>query len=264
MQAKIIISAVSYLNTKPFLFGLKKTGLIHNIDLQLEVPAKTADKLKNGLAHIGLVPVAVLPQLQHHKIITDFCIGSVGDVKTVALYSQVPLSEIRKIYLDYQSRTSVQLIRILSENYWKLTDIEFIPATKHYEHQINGTTAGVIIGDRTIEWAPKFNYQYDLSRAWYEFTGLPFVFASWVTITDLPDGFENSLNNAFRLGLNSIDEVVKLYHSDYNLDFDLHEYYTRFISYEFDQQKRNGLELFLSYLNKNSAVNTIPATKLVR
>ncbi len=254
MSLKINISSVSYLNTKPFLHGLYKTGLINEIDLHLEIPSKTAEKLKNGIAQIGLVPVAILPQLQQAKIITDYCIGAIGEVKTVALYSQVPLNQIQKIYLDYQSCTSVQLVQILCKEHWKLTDIEFVPAQENFEQNIKGNTAGVIIGDRTIEWAPRFAYSYDLSEAWYQFTGLPFVFAAWVTTQDLPEGFETLLNQAFKTGLQSIEEVVLEFQPKFDKNFDVREYFTRYISYEFDVQKKLGLELFLSYVRQNTAI----------
>ena len=104
------ISAVSYLNTVPFIHGLKQSDLIHNIDLQLDYPSICADKLINRTVDLALVPVVVIPKLKDSHIISDYCIGADGAVDTVCLYSDVPITEIESIALDYQSRTSVALL----------------------------------------------------------------------------------------------------------------------------------------------------------
>lgn len=251
MENKTKVSTVSYLNTKPFIYGLEQTGLIGEIDLQLEMPSKTAEKLLTGEAAIGLVPVAIIPQLPNARIITNYCIGAVGEVKTVSLFSQQPLEQLNTILLDYQSCTSVQLVQILCAHYWKLPHINFIPAGKHYEDEITGNTGGVIIGDRTINLSSKFAYNYDLSEAWYKFTRLPFVFAAWVTTGKIDPVFEQQLNAAFKQGLQCIDQVTALYQPKYE-GFNVKDYFTRYISYELDAQKRKGLDLFLHYVKQNT------------
>lgn len=251
MKHKIKISSVSYLNTKPFIYGLEKTGLLSEIDLQLEIPSKTAEKLLTGEAEIGLVPVAIIPQLPNARIITDYCIGAVGAVKTVSLFCQQPLEQLHTILLDYQSCTSVQLVQILCHHFWKKPDMQFIPADRHYIQKIEGNTGGVIIGDRTISMASNFTYNYDLSEAWYRFTGLPFVFAAWVTTRNIHPTLEEKLNTAFKTGLQYIDEVVAQFQPQYN-EFDVKEYFTRYISYELDTLKRKGLDLFLHYVKQNT------------
>ncbi len=249
--APLKLSAVSYLNTKPFLLGLEKTGLIKEIDLSLEIPSKTASRLLAGEVQLGLVPVAVIPQLPTYQLISNYCIGAVGAVKTVCLYSQKPLHQIKRILLDYHSRTSVQLVQVLCREYWQLSNIEFVNTQAGYEHEIAGETAGVIIGDRTIEWSKKFTYAYDLPQHWMDFTGLPFVFAAWIATNPLPPPFVNRLNEAFDIGMQHIDEVVAHYRAAYDPSFDIHQYLTQYISYHLDDAKREGLDLFLQHIKNN-------------
>ena len=109
----IKVSAVSYLNTIPFIYGLRNSELMQQIDLYIDCPSVCADKLINNQVDIGLVPVVILDQLNNPKIISDYCIGANGPVDTVCIYSDVPIEEIESIYLDYQSRTSVELLKIL-------------------------------------------------------------------------------------------------------------------------------------------------------
>ena len=132
------ISAVSYLNTVPFIHGLKQSVLIHSIGLQLDYPSICADKLINGIVDLALVPVAVIPKLLQAHIISDYCIGANGAVDTVCLYSDVPITEIESIALDYQSRTSVALLKILLKEYWQLNP-ELKKADVGFEENIKGS-----------------------------------------------------------------------------------------------------------------------------
>ena len=111
VMEKVKISVVSYLNSKPFIYGLKHSELINNVELSLDIPSDCARKLLNGEVDLGLIPIAVIPKLKEHYIISDYCIGAEGKVTSVMMYSEVPLQEISTILLDYQSRTSVTLAR---------------------------------------------------------------------------------------------------------------------------------------------------------
>ncbi|MBK7669113.1 MAG: hypothetical protein IPJ32_18285 [Sphingobacteriaceae bacterium] len=146
---KIKISIVSYFNTLPFRFGIKHSELFAGMDLQEDIPSICAQKLKFNQVDIGLVPVALLPELDNYKIITDYCIGANGKVDSVKLYSQVPLNEIKSVTLDYQSRSSIKLTKVLNKFYWK-QNFEFKDAKPGYEQNISGTNAAVVIGDRTF------------------------------------------------------------------------------------------------------------------
>jgi len=245
----IKISAVSYLNTKPFLLGLKKSNLINEVDLSLDIPSETARKLLTGEVNLGLVPVGIIPQLaaNSYHIVSNYCIGTLGKVRTVCLYSQQPLSKIKTILLDHHSCTSVRLVKVLCEQYWQIQP-KFIPAKKGFEATIFGNTAGVIIGDRTIEWEDKFAYVYDLGEAWKQFTGLPFVFAAWIATQKLPFDFEQKLNQAFQFGIQNIASVAQHFQSFYKSKFNVYHYLTNHIDYHLDNKKRQALQLFLKYL----------------
>ncbi|PKP34009.1 MAG: hypothetical protein CVT98_11120, partial [Bacteroidetes bacterium HGW-Bacteroidetes-15] len=150
------ISAVSYANTYPFLYGLKKSSIIKKIDLSLDYPSDCAKKLINNQVDIGLVPVAIIPQLKEHYIISDYCIGAEGKVKSVLLLSDVPLHEIKTVLLDYQSKSSVNLTKVLAKHFWNIQP-QWEEAKEGFETTINKTTAGVIIGDRTFNLSKNYS-----------------------------------------------------------------------------------------------------------
>ena len=239
------VSAVSYLNTLPFIYGLKTSELINSINLQLDYPAICADKLINSEVDIALVPITVIPKLKYHQIISNYCIGADGAVDTVCLYSNVPISEIKKITLDYQSRTSVALLKVLLKEYWDL-NTELIKAEVGFEDTINGENAALVIGDRAFDLNHKYKYVYDLSALWKEMTGLPFVFACWVAIKDLPNQFLSDFNAALQNGLNNIDKAILMEVDNYPSCVSPEEYLNNKISYNFNEEKQKGMNLFLS------------------
>jgi chorismate dehydratase len=245
---KIRVGAVSYLNTKPLLYGIKRHPIIHEIELIEDYPSKIAQMLIDDEVDIGLIPVAATLRLKNWYIDSDYCIGSNGAVASVCIFSQVPMEEIETVYLDYQSRTSVSLARVLLREYWK-REVQFIDASgEDFRDKITGTTAGVVIGDRALEQRTKSKYVYDLGEAWKSHTGLPFVFAAWIANKGLPDNFVTAFNEANALGLQHIEEVIK---ENPFRHFDLHQYYTSCIQYHLDDTKRKGLELFLSKLKRS-------------
>ena len=239
------VSIVNYYNTTPFLYGINHTNFISQINLQLDIPSVCAQKLKNKQVEIGLVPVAIIPELNNYHIITDYCIGAVGKVDSVKLFSEKPLNELTHVLLDYQSKTSVTLVQVLNKHFWK-KNIQFINATEGFEKQISGTTGAVIIGDRTFGLT-EYAYQYDLAEEWQNFTGLPFVFACWVSNVKLENDFILEFNKTLAYGVNHIEEAVTEKPNN-TKGFDALDYLKNKISYNLDSDKKKALEKFLELM----------------
>lgn len=244
-MSKTRVGIVNYLNTKPLLYGLERSSISGQIELIGDYPSRLAGMLIRDEIDLGLIPVAVLPELPEYHIVGNYCIGTEGEIASVALFSDVPMQEIKKVYLDYQSRTSVALLKYLMREYWGINP-EIIEATNEdYRKEIKGTTAGLVIGDRAFEQRKISTFIYDLGSEWRSITGLPFVFAAWVSTKKLPDDFIRLFNAANAVGINHIDEIVAANYFDL---YDLKKYYTLHLSYKLDLQKQKGLELFLSVL----------------
>lgn len=241
LDRKIKAGAVSYLNTKPLLYGFQQGRFDKELELIETYPSGLANMLVNDEIDLGLVPVAVIPQLKEYHIISDYGITCDGAVDSVCLFSNVPLEKIDTVLLDYQSRTSVALLKILLKEHWKIAP-QLLEGKKGYEEEIAGTTAGLVIGDRAFVQKEKSQYSYDLGAAWKEMTGLPFVFATWISNKELPGDFIERFNAANATGLSHIDAVIA---QNPGAGFDLEKYYTQSISYTLDDEKRKALALFL-------------------
>jgi len=245
LERKIRIGAVSYLNTKPLLYGLEHGQMSNEVELVLDYPANLVRLLQSNQIDIGLIPVGALPSLGDYHIISDYCIGTEGEVASVAVFSEVPMEEIDTVLLDYQSRTSVMLCKILFEKHWK-KKVQFIDAKdESYIDNIRGNVAGLVIGDRALKIRSKFSYIYDLGLGWKEMTGLPFVFAVWVRKKEISGEFIPLFNEANGMGLSKINLII-----DYNNEsiYPMDMYFRKNISYRLTEGMRESMSLYLSFL----------------
>jgi chorismate dehydratase len=244
---KIRISAVSYTNTKPFLYGIQNTPVIEQIDLSLDIPADCAQKLIDDKVDIGLIPVAAALQLPEWHIVSDYCIGAVGAVNSVFLFSNCDIREVKTVQLDPQSRTSNNLARVLLKNFWKV-EPEQVTDAPDYGQSTDANTAYVQIGDRTFGKKVKYKFVYDLSEEWQRFTGLPFTFAAWIANKPIPQQFVDEFNRALKFGLDHRPELLKeLPKRD---DFDLEDYLMHRLDFSLTEDKKKALFLFLDYIKK--------------
>jgi chorismate dehydratase len=248
------LSVVSYLNTAPFISGIKKAELEKKglVEISLDYPAACAQKLISGQVDVGLVPVASLPLLPNYSILGNTCIGANGKVDSVVLLSDVPLQEIEEIVLDFQSLTSINLCRLLARDYWKI-DPKFINAEKDFIYTIGKNRAGVVIGDRVFDQANRFKYSYDLSETWYNWKNLPFVFACWVSVNPVLASDWNPIETALMQGISNPLEAAKEVRSLYPAHYPIENYLTERISYNLDSLKRQALETFLTSFSTISA-----------
>ena len=245
---KIKVGIVNYLNTAPLIFGLKNSPVIDQIELIPDYPANLAKDLLDGTIDIGLVPVAVIPQLSQWWLMSDYCIGCEGPVASVCIFSDVPIEKTERVLLDYQSGTSVELAKLLIKDYWKL-DPQLINASEDFQQHIHGNTAGLVIGDRSFAQRKVSKYAYDLGEAWKSYTGLPFVFAAWISNKPLDSEFVRLFNEANAFGVNNIPKVIASL--NFNNSVDLEEYFRKYISYNLDEDKRKALRKFLQHLKKD-------------
>lgn len=248
MEKKYSVSIVKYTNTLPLRYGINNSKVLEEMDLQLDIPAVCAQKLLDNTVDIGLIPVAVIPLLKEYHIISNYCIGSNERVDTVKLYSQVPLAEIEHVHLDYQSRTSIMLAKVLCKNYWKINPV-FISAEAGFESKTPAKDAAVVIGDRCFTLNGTFKYEYDLAFEWKQFTTLPFVFAAWVSNKKIDAGFIARLENAMEYGVQHTDEAIKNDLSITNPGM-VKKYLTERINYQLDESKKKSLHLFLDLISK--------------
>ena len=247
------VSLVSYWNTKPFLFGIQHSPVRKHFDLQLDVPSAGGKKMLKAESDIALIPVVIKNEVPELQLITEYCIGATGPVRTVCLVSNVPIEEIKEIILDDHSLTSIQLLRILLKEFWNIHP-KLIPATVAFFDSVKNNTAALVIGDRSFHVSNRYSYVYDLAEYWVKLTGLPFVFAAWFSRKPIDEEIASQLNSALKFGVDHIEEVAALLASATVSEQEMLYYLKHNISYNLDNDKRRGMDLFLQKIKTLEAV----------
>jgi len=236
---KIKVSAVSYTNTKPFIYGLQHSPVLEQIDLSLDIPSDCAQKLIENKVDIGLIPVAAIPFVPNAQIISSYCIGSVGAVNSVFIFSHVPVQEIKTVKLDPQSRTSNNLAKVLLKHHFK------VEVTFTTDENAN-TDAIVLIGDRTFNRKRDFSYAYDMGEEWMKFTGLPFMYAAWVANKPISQAFIAEFDKALSYGIANIPSLIATLPKIEGID--IADYLLHKLNFELTEDKMKAKDLFLNYL----------------
>jgi chorismate dehydratase len=244
---KIRISAVSYTNTKPFIYGIQHADLLNKIELSLDTPTDCAQKLIDNTVDIGLIPVAATLNMPYWEIVADYCIGAVGPVNSVFIFSNCDIKDVKRVQLDPQSRSSNNLAKVLMKNFWKIKP-ELITDAADYTKSTDPETACVLIGDRTFGKKDKYPFVYDLAEEWQKFTGLPFCFAAWIANKPIPKEFIDEFNIALKSGLDHRAEVIK--ELPPRADFDLEDYLMHKLDFDLTEKKKEALHLFLKYIKE--------------
>ena len=255
MSQRPRVSAVSYLNTSPLVWGMLHGPGRDRFELEFRLPADCADQLASGAADIGIVPSFELTR-QDLEIIPGAGIACHGAVRSILLISSRPAARIRSLALDSSSRTSVELVRVLLERRYGVAP-KCVSHAPDLDAMLRIADAALIIGDPALRIDPASQrwHVYDLGAEWVAMTGLPMVFAVWagrkgVVTPELVAAFQESC----RYGLDRMEEIVAAESTARGFAPELvRDYLTRHIVHELGPRDYQGMELFLEYASRGAA-----------
>lgn len=247
------LGVVSYLNSKPLLEDL--SSLLPEAEIRLDYPSRLADQLAAEELDVALIPSIEYFRggKRHYEIVSDACVAAQGPVLSVKLYSRVPAGKIRSLALDEGSRTSATLTRImLAERFGVEPAIEPLPLTC----STRDTTADAIllIGDRAMfPLDEQFPVTWDLGQEWFEWTGLPFVFAMWVARPGLDlEPIETALATARDRGVAHAADIARRESPLLGLPLPTTmQYLQHNLHFQLGAAERTGLRLFYQLASRN-------------
>ncbi|HMQ07259.1 MAG TPA: menaquinone biosynthesis protein [Saprospiraceae bacterium] len=252
MDNKIKIALVSYLNTLPFEWALEGLVRKDKIEIIKTVPSECANLLKRRKVDLALIPSGALEDIEDGEIVTDYCIGCDGPVRSVCIFSSSSLDQINKLYLDSHSRTSHLLARIVIESFFNNSQVDYEVAHVEDIDFLEDHEAVLMIGDKVFGKEDIFRFKTDLGQVWKENTGLPFVFAVWVQRSSNPvdEILLNLINKAFEREINKILSGHLKIKKDDRFKVNLESYFRTNISYTFAKAKKMSILLFQEKVNK--------------
>ena len=245
----MLLSAVSYLNTRPLVWGLLHGAQKGQAKLEFDLPAVCADRLERREVDAGLVPV-IEASRQHLAPVGDLGIACKGPVRSILLLSKKPVREIRRLALDTSSRSSVMLARVILANQYNV-EPDTVNMAPDLASMLGAADAALVIGDPALRIQPETTglHWLDLGEEWWKMTGLPMVFAIWAGHeVDMGKRVQLAevLRNSYDYGRQHIDAIVAAEAKARAIAPELaHEYLTRTIRYELDNEFRRGLHLYL-------------------
>ena len=239
------LGAVPYLNALPLIHFLEEKP-------RLEPPAPLSHLLRIGEVDIATAPVVALFENPNYTLVPGVCIGSNGPVKSVKLFftsPEVNVENVKSIYLDMESRTSVMLLKIILHFKYgrNLDDIQFF--TPMPAHPVE---AKLLIGDKSLKEIPD-SPPLDLGYEWTSWTGLPFVYAAW--ISRHPEASERAiaeLTKARDKGVKNISEVIP---ESSGFPKTVIEDYLKQLIYTLGPKEMEGMALFREYLLRARLMN---------
>ena len=255
------IGAVSYLNTKPLIHGLKNR-IAGVAELSLNLPSRLADQLSRGALDVALIPSIeyLRGRSSGYRVISDAAIACRGPVWSVRLLSRVPIKKIRTLALDEGSRTSAAMVKILLSERHGLTP-QTVPLVMEQDPDSVDADAVLVIGDRAMH-PPADTYEeiWDLGERWCDWTGLPFVFAMWVARNGNIETQElvSSLEKSRDDGIACVKEISRREAGPHGLTIpDLHRYLTTNLHFELGPRELDGLEMFRQKADRLGLLNVV-------
>ncbi len=242
-MSQIKIAAVSYLNSIAFTYGIESSNLI-DAELKLATPVECTALLREREVEIALIPVAAIPSLgEEFEIVTSHCIGASAAVRTVMLMSDERPEDIKRIWLDTHSQSSVKLLAHLAEHHFKISPKWLLlKDMNRVEHPKDGD-AFLLIGDKVFDHEGIFEYNFDLAEEWIDHSGLPFVFAAWCAHKDVDREIVADLEDALTWGVEHTFEALRALRPEVEIE-EGYSYLTENIDTILDTDKRNAMERF--------------------
>ncbi len=241
--------SVPYLNARPLLCGLaEEVG-----PLRLEVPGVLSALLADGQLDVALAPVVASFDHPSLVIVPSAAVVAHGPVKSVLLFARRPIEDVRTVGLDVSSRTSAAMVRVLFEQRWGSSPT-FVPRAPDPDLRHLAEDAALLIGDPALRAVWDGPAPLDLGTVWTAWTGLPFVFATWLARDEsvareaLP-----FLDRAAERGRRRLDEIAAVGARQLGLRQDVMRRYLRdHLSFHFEREERRGLARFRSLWSRTA------------
>jgi chorismate dehydratase len=261
LNLNLNIGAVSYLNSRPLVQTLGQ--LLPQSRITLDFPSRLADQLACGSLDVALIPSVEYFRRPGYEVVSDACVAARGEVMSVKLYCRVHPGKIRSLALDEGSRTSAALTKvILAEHFGVCPQTE--PLSMNCSTADTNADAVLLIGDRAMHSpVESFVRVIDLGQFWFEWTGLPFVFAMWVARQDADtEGIDEYLAEARDMGVRMIPSIAAKEAPRLGLTESVAQrYLTHNLHYHLTSAEKNGLRLFCDLATQHQLVN--PDVELV-
>lgn len=239
---KLLIGQIDYLNCQPFYPLLGEHRLIAT------PPSELGRMAAKGEIDAGILATADFFRSEdRYEPVAGLGIANHEEVRSILLASKRPLSELTgaSIGITEETSTSVRLLRALLEVKEKVRPKAYLRGVREE------ADAFLVIGNEALAQnaspSPGFPHRYDLASVWWEWMGLPFVFALWAIRRSLPEevkqSFAELLERSFAIGMERIGSIAARFAGSLGTAETLASYLRNF-HYRLGPEEMRGLEAF--------------------
>lgn len=248
-------SIIDYLNALPLNMAFKDGVFAGEAALSFDYPSQCADSLATRKADVGLISSIEYQRIPHLMVAPHVCIASRNEVRSVLILTKKDLADVETVALDRFSRSSVALLRILFQRRFGFKP-RFVTMAPDAEEMLTTADAALIIGDAALALERSSYQVIDLAGAWFEETGLPFVFAFWAMHAEIDTTRASAMVlQAKQYGLPQIalrmDEIQERWPFD---AAEIRRYFSENIHYHLGAEERLSLERFFTYAHETGLI----------
>lgn len=286
------VGRIDFINTTPVYAGADEGRIVFPGETVRGSPVELNAMLRNGQLQISSVSsiefARAWPDL---LILPGISISCTGPVRSVLLYSRVPLSEISgTVGLSNRSATAHALVRIIFEDFLgaKLDYVDVDMGAPEVQKAVAACRSGdasgareptaalcgdldalLVIGDDALalDLHEFFPHVLDLGEFWVDRTGLPFVFGIWAVRRDFAledpdavDAFRSCLLRSLGFGLREPETAIALAQESTGFSAERIRTYLERIDYVFGPEHIHGLRHFFELLKRRNEID--PAVDL--
>jgi len=262
--SRVRVAAVSYLNSAPLVWGLDKGPHCSRFEVEVMLPSRCADELREGRFQAGIIPSIEYQRIPNLKIVPGLCIGSSGPVRSVMLIARCPIKDIRSVALDTSSRTSACLLQILLKRHFQIAP-RLVPHAPDISAMLRDCEAALMIGDPALASDFPGREVHDLADRWREMTGLPFVFAFWAVRREVAsEGLAKAFQESTAYAMEHLEEIVREESARTGLSPALvHTYLTENIDFKLEGQNLEGLQRFYAIAHELQLIDHLKPLEFI-
>ena len=261
------LGVVGYLNTVPLIAGVDRLAIFQ---MRCDVPAAQVGMLESGAVDLALCSVIDLVRSTVPlQVVPVGMLGCAGQTMTVRLFSRVPIEKITRIHCDTDSHTSIALLQVILQDRG-CSQVELVPfdpsveLTADTQESIKDHEALLLIGDKVVTSGmteSSLTYQLDLGEAWFEMTGLPFVFATWLCPIEMSTEQQARVCSAARIldrmrrrNKLRLPQLATRYAAQYGWpENEAQRYLVDLLRYELNEEALKGMRRFLELAGESTS-----------
>lgn len=244
----IKIGLMPYLNSEVFYYTFDTTG----VEMCPMVPSVMARAAEMGVLDAGPIPIVDCFRLEDRFIpVNGFCIATVDRARSILFFANKPIEELggAMVAITDETSTSARLTRVLLAHKYHVRPASYVHLDKPHD-------AYLLIGDTAMQNqtpTDEFPYRYDLGQVWYEWTGLPFVFARWIMRNDLAASqqiwLHDQIANSISIAMENVDAIANKRSVDLRLTHNEVAEYVRSFHYVLGEAEEEAILRFRGLLD---------------